>query len=407
MEPTPLPHSELANISPLPHCPHEHRHSFLRSCLLVAVVSFSLLSGCDDPSSVGLELVGGSKGEPIDFSVVPSTFLNEPGRDVTGARARVLVGVVDDPVAGSISAAGYLDFSPVGTRSEAFQNGPVTEVSLRLKTDYIYGDTLQEGSLFVYDIAAEFAELGFPADSTIDIGGVVTQTAFNPTDSLVIVNIPSNWIAVNDTTLRSSTAATAFHGFQLTATDVNSIVGFTSGSVMRVVSGGDSLDFQIELSATTSERLTPPTPSADRLIVQDTGGPTIGLDLELDTDTLSDAVINRIVLQLFTDVSLLETQTPSNFVRPPATSFDLIAVTKDSALVFLAVATVSEDGEVKFASDLLRTTYQGRLFDNSNVDHLRVSVSATEMGVGVGAFMTGSATEGKPIATLTVSRFQK
>jgi hypothetical protein len=382
----------------------ERRLSILSMTLLFAV-SLSVLAGCDDPSSVGLELVGGSNGEPTSFVVEPSLFAGEDGRDVTGGRDRVLVGVVDDPIGGTISAAGYLDFSPVGVLSSAFQAGPVSSISLRLATDYVYGDTLQTGSLFVYDITEEFVELGFPADSTISIGGVVTQTAFAPTDTLVVVEIPLTW--VNADSVRSSTAGTALHGFQLTATDLNSIVGFTDESVMRIVSGGDTTDFAVELSATTSERLTAPAPPEGRTIVQDTQGPTLGLDLTLDLDTLSDAVINRVVLQLFADSLLIQDQTPANFVRPNPKSFDLIAVRKDSSLVFLEVATISDEGILRFNSDLLRTTYQGRLLDNSLVDHLRVAVTATEMGVGITAFTTPSANERKPNATLTVSRFQK
>lgn len=377
---------------------------------VVVLVLFALitsLSACDDPSSVGLELVGGNNGEPENLVIDSSQFENEDARDVTGGRSRVLAGMVNDPVAGTIATTGYIEFSPVTSRSTEFLAGPVTSVSLKLVRNYVYGDTLQQGTLVVTDVVDEWSDDGFPSDTTLSTGSFSAQASVNPTDSLIVVDFPADFVAALDTTLRSETLASSFHGIALNMTDANSVLGFSSATTMDVVSGGDTLSFVVSLTGTTSTRMSPVADIADRVLLQDTQGPTIAVDFDVADDSLAEAVLNRIVVQFNVDTLAFESNTPANFSRPTPQLFDLIAVTSSGELVFLETSSVSDDGILRFESTLLRATYQGRLKSSNAVDHVRLAVNATEMGLGVIALVSATAPSKQPNATLTVSRFQK
>ncbi len=83
-------------------------YPFLYRHLLV--VSLLLFTACEDPSNVGLGLVGNDGGEPIveqlPFETIEMVDL-EGIEDNTGQH---LVGQVDVPLMGQISATAYIDF---------------------------------------------------------------------------------------------------------------------------------------------------------------------------------------------------------------------------------------------------------------------------------------------------------
>ena len=374
---------------------------------LAALLLLSTFFGCDDPSSVGLELIGGSNGEPKSFVVEPSLLSEENGRDITGSRTRVLVGSVADPITGEIGAAGLLDFGPGSSRTESFLSGPLTSATLTLTRDYVYGDTLQAGTLTLSMIAEEWEQLGLPSDTSVTSSGVIGTVNFSPADSIVTFEFPPDWIAANDTTFRSSTFSTSFHGIKLEATGVNSIVGFTTASLLSAVSGGDTTSFVVQMTGTTTTRSSDASLPAERILIQDSAGPQIGIDFELNSDTLSDAVLNRFEITLVADTALVSANLPSGFARPVPASFDLIGVTEDDALVFIDSGTIDDDGKLSFTSTPLSNIYRDRLRSGSTIDHLRIVPGSSDIGVGPMVFHAESSSAQSPKATVVVSQFQK
>ena len=181
--------------------------------LLLASLS---VAACEDPSNVGVGLVGEGGGEPVVERVELAEFEDVEGTDVTGGTQLVLAGRVNDPLLGTLSATGHLDFDAVGGADVAgFRDTTLASATLQLVPNYAYGDTTTEVTLQLSSVPDEFNAAGATADTTLPAGEPIATFRFAPTDTLVSVPLPEAWIAANDTTLRSTRATSIFHGFQI------------------------------------------------------------------------------------------------------------------------------------------------------------------------------------------------
>jgi hypothetical protein len=372
----------------------------LAFCLALLLI----VSGCDDPSSAGLEFVNDDGARPTVTVQEASAGVEEPEvRDETGGDSRVLAGTVADPVTGSVSTTGYLDFSEPSAPPSAFRNGPVTEVTLRLVRDYVYGDTVTVGTLVLNDMDHEWTSLSVPADSELVAGIEAASVQFTPSDSVVLVALPAEWVAANDLQLRSAGSDTLFHGFQLTAIGTNAVIGFRTTSVtLDVVSGGEQLEFPVNRRLTTARRLSPTTPPAERLTVQDTAGPGVVLHFDLSDDTLATAVINRAEIRVIVDTLALRSNTPPNFVRPEVPRLELHAATTAGGSIVLGTANV-DNGVAAFSGSLVRAALQGLAEGVGVVDHFRVVVAADVSSVGA-VVLNAPGTGQGPTAEITASK---
>lgn len=364
-----------------------------------------LFAACDDPSSAGLELIDDQGSRPIVIVEPASAADEEAVRDETGALARVLVGEVADPVTGTVAATGFFDFSEPVNPTSAFRNGPVTAVTLVLPIDYIFGDSVTTGSLVLSDMPEEWSSAGVPADSSLDVGSEVVSTQFSPTDGSITVELPATWLDANEEMLRSAGSDTLFHGFALSTVGLDAVVGLeVENVVLRVVSGGETLEFPVNRILTLTERMADPTLPAGTLLVQDTAGPGVALTFDLTDNDLATAVINRSEIRLTVDTVVVTQNLPANFVRPLAVRLQLQAVTTSGSLIDVDNQLI-RDGGVTFSSDLIRAAMQGLAEDVGSVDHFRVIVENEEAGVGV-AVINGLSMTGAPEAEIIFSKIQ-
>ena len=326
------------------------------------VVLFVLATGCDSPTGAGLELAGGRTGDPVSFDVPPSTFENGPVKDITGGAIRALSGSVDDNLFGSVSSIGYLDFELGTSLTTNFATGPVTSVKLTLGVDYLYGDTTVTSTVSLVDLADEWLDTGVSSDTLLTPGSEVMQSTFSPADSLWAFELPQTWIAENDTTLRSVFFNTAFHGFQLSTLSTGLVAGFsTISSSLEIISGGDTLNFDVGKSLTNVEKITSPIPAERHIMIQD--GSRIGVSLYVDdsnSDSLSKSVLSKASLVVVADTLASESPLP-NFVRPTVKQLEFYGTTSSGLDVQIRVATIDDDGRFVFDSELYRDVLQQQL----------------------------------------------
>lgn len=372
--------------------------------LALFLTLFLVVSGCDDPSSAGLEFVDEDGTRPTSSSQEATAAAEVPDvRDETGGDSRILVGTVIDPITGSVSTNGYLDFSEPLTPPSAFRTGPVTEVTVVLRPNYTYGDTLTTGSLVLSDMIDAWTSLSVAADTQLVAGAQVTTVPFSPTDSVVSVSLPTEWIAANEPMLRSTGSDTLFHGFQVTAIGTNAVVGFeTASAVLRVVSGGESLDFPVSRRLTTAQRLAPPTPPAERLSVQDTAGPGVRFEFDLSDDTLATSVINRGEIRMHVDTTAFANNLPPNFIRPAVTSLELRARTSNGSTIVLGNSNI-RDGVASFSGSLVRAALQGIASDAGVIDYFVLVVAPDQGGLGA-VVLNAPGTGLGPSVVITASR---
>lgn len=370
------------------------------SCIALAI----LTAACDDPSSAGLEFVDDDEARPTVAVENPTVVESESGiREETGQAPRVLTGTVSDPISGTVSGTGYLDFSEPADPPSVFRNGPVTEVELRLVRSYVYGDTLSAGMLTLNNMDETWTSTGVAADSQLTSGGEAMTIAFATSDTVVSVPLPQAWIDEYGDRLSAAGSDTLFHGFELVSTGTNAVVGYASSSaVLRVVSGGETIEFPVNRQLTTVQRLTSPSVPADRLLIQDTAGPGVAIGFDLSDNELDTAILNR--GEIHVTVDTLSMGDEGSFVRPRVQELMLQAVTSNDGVVVLGVADV-ENGAAVFSGDLVRVALQGLASGAGVVDRFRVIVDVDEHGIGY-VVLNGLATEGHPFAKITASKLQ-
>ena len=378
-------------------------HKLVASCGFILPILLGL-TACEDPSSVGLGLVGDEGGAPV-VSTMPFSHVAlapEPGlRDNTG---QVLVGVVDDPTLGPFQATGYVDFQINTSQPEAYRNGVVDAAILRLENTYVYGDTLQEITLALHEALAEYSATGSTLDSLPPLGPEITRFSFLPTESVVSAPLPADWVAAHDATLRSTQFAAEFHGFQLVPVSGNAIVGFAnvvaSASDLRSIVGSDTVDFGAVKSITRFEREGDAPALPGRLVTQNGLGPR--LHLNFDLTPFAGNAVNRANLRLRVDTLALAPA--PNFVRPAVTEMSLYGITQDSVSVLLDVGSVDQNAFLDFDSESFRSVVQALVLDAEPFDRyeLRFPVTGGNTVNALVMFDT-TAVEAAPSVVLTTT----
>jgi len=361
------------------------------------LVGLLTLTACDDPSNVGIELVEEGGGEPVVRVLTPSMIEEEPINDITGAVPRVLAGQVNDPMLGTITATGYLDFQRVDSVSAS----DITGVMLRLVRDYVYGDTLAALTLTVRELTEEWNALGARADTTLPLGASVTTFTFEPLDSLITVDLPETWVRDNDTTLVSFDFDEVFHGFALEATAAEAVVGFDfNQSFLRITTEQDTLDYPVSLTLSGVIRTGQPTIPEGRLLIQDGTGPT--LSFNVDFDGLDDTPLNAAFVRFFADTLTVQ-ETPPNFVRPLIETLQLVRITEADAAFVMAEASLGDDGSYRFSDATLREVLQQTFFGQDLYDHFALRIPFTDNTISVMLLFDATSDETAPEVLLTLS----
>ncbi len=378
----------------------------LRTRLLAPLLcGLVLLAACDDPSNVGIGLVD-EQGEPEVRAFSASLFEAEPLKDITGNAQRVLAGQVEDPLLGTLGATAYLDFQRALIDTTGAPS--ITSVSLRLRPDYVYGDTTAPMTLQLFDMDADWVATGATADTVLPKGALVAAFDLMPTDTLTTVELPEAWIAANDTTLRSGTFEASFHGFALEALAGNAVMGFNgAGSRLRVVTERDTVDFPLFRTLTGLRRTGTSVLPPGVLAVQDGLGPSVKFNFNFAEGGLDETPINGAIIRLFADTLSVQAA-PAHFVRPLQRRLQLVAI-QDEASFLLAEATLNAEGHYRFSAPLaanlfsLRELLQRVFLGNEVFEHFELRTPTDNNTINVTLLFDAEAGPRAPEALLTLS----
>lgn len=342
--------------------------------LSAAVAALVLtLTACEDPSNVGLGLVGEQGGRPATSEAAVTNLGPDDPERPANMPNRVLTGRVDDPLVGTVSSNGYLDFTPVS--SSEFRAGTVQSAELRLSPTYVYGDTTAEITFALRSVSAEWEDEDLPFDTSFAVGDIILEFTYNPTDTVVVVPMPSDWVSENDALLRSEDFVDDFHGFRLDHIAGNAVVGFGPSSTSLFASTEDDSASFPPAKAYSALAKESTAATDDRLILQAGVGPEARFNLELSDEAESSA-INRAAITFRADTML----TPEpNVHRPIMRTVDLYGITTEGGSVLLARSTLDDSGRFIFDSDLLAREIQASLLGTREYDHfaLRTPTPAT------------------------------
>lgn len=392
----------------------------MRRFVLPLLAGVLLLSACDDPSNVGLGLVGGEGGEPelVRLPAAPFT-VTESVREIGGATTLVLAGRVADPLLGTQQATAYVDFGDPARFGQGdltrFRSSTVREVYLQMPRRYLYGDTTSAVAYALRSLTGEFNQIGTRTDTTITPGAQITSFTYALPDSLVRVPLPSTWVAANDTTLRSSVFPASFNGFQIAATSGNAIVGFTPGTIrMFAVSAQDTVVYTANKTVTTTERLSAPALPPDYVLVQDGYPHARRVELSIGQIGVSPPGLSRLALELEVDTTLIR-QAPPNFVRPRLSTLEFIGFDDEGEIVIVSntgtacqraftciLAGVDDRGRMVFSSTVLTAIGRSLLLAQpSTIQGGYVRVPLESGGLGA-LLVRAPQTPGEPSLALTL-----
>lgn len=370
----------------------------MRSILCFFLLAASLFAGsCTDPASeVGLDLLGTETN--LQAKTVPATsFSTSPLVDITGAAPRVLVGAVDDPMTGQITAHGFLDFAGdfSGTPSDDIKN-----VRLRLSRNYNFGDTLKTVQFRVHQILKEWDQAGLKSNTDLEFGPAIMTVITQ--DTLTTVDLPASWVDTNENTLRSDDFNSEFHGFALIEDGSGQVFGFNSGStVLLITSANGSTTYTVNSTYTQIDRSRPSDPPGEFLLFQDGSGPAIQVDFAFKE--FVNHPING--MELIFRVDTVATQSaPENFVRPLQQILQLVAVPSDgtNAAVLIGQAQLSDE-QYRFAGKDVSVFFQSVFFGDQDYARLELRAPVANHSLNAMLFHGTDAPDLSPQATIILS----
>lgn len=303
---------------------------------LLSGVLLLVLTACGDASEVGLGVGEGSLGggTPTTVTLTPEldSTRNAPITGISSGTAewRFLAGTVDDDIAGTIAAEGYVDFLPPSSIPDIIREASPSELQVRLTLtpEFVHGDTSSSVELSLATLNEEAALDSARSTETFGPATTINKTfSISPADSVVSLNLPSSWLTpTREIVLKDSARfADDFHGFRISSTDPQAVVGFThSNATLRLESteSDASASYSAVKSFTHVERRSQPSvPPNRRLLV---GGLGTGLTMTLNVpDSLNDVPLNQASFTIQADTSAVTEGIPSTFVRDAANGFRL------------------------------------------------------------------------------------
>lgn len=335
------------------------------------------LMACEDPTNVGLGLVGDDSGQPLTEALPLDAFAPADEVGIVDNLGQVLAGRVDDPSFGTTNATAYFDVRTNTSQTIEYRNGPVERAILELETSYVYGDTLSELTFALHEVLDEFTGFQSTEDSIPTVGPELLQFSMMPTDEVVAIDLPDSWVDQYDADLRTPDFGQAFAGFQLRHVEGNAVVGFhnviTQETRIRSIVGEDTVNFVAEKSITTLAREAEATLPVDRIGIQDGIGPKISFNFAIDS--LQGVSLNRAAIRLQTDDEALET--PTNFFRPAIENLALHGVLNDSSSALLAIGSLNDDGAYNFVSETFHAVLQQFLLGGTPYERYEIRFAST------------------------------
>jgi hypothetical protein len=393
--------------------------------LCLALAAMALLAACDDPSNVGLGLIGEGDSEPQRVYLSGADLPSEREALITGGifdglsfsgANRYLVGVADDPIFGVIEAKGYFDFNAPLAIGNDFRDGTVTAVSLHLQADgYAYGDTVAATKLIISDMAEEWTAFATRSDTTLTPGDTVISVDYSFSREMLIISMPADWVAANGSVLIDLNFRDLFDGFEVRASNPSAAVGFDgSDSFMHIVTTTGTADYPMSKLVTTLSKEAVPV-IAGRTQVQDGFGDNAVLDFDFDVDSIAGAAISRTVVGIRVDMTIFDLA-PQDFFRPIPSKLQLVGIREDGTRRILHEATILTEGYTTFASSVassgeftLVRSVQLAVTGTTQFEKYAITTAQSQAAIGSALIYNASAGEDAPeaIVTLTPTPFSK
>lgn len=340
-----------------------------------------ILGACQDPSGVGLDVIGEEGTDPNVSVLVADSLMLDTEPDITGGfgstispvQSRILVGASADALLGDVTAFAYLDIFPPDVIPEGFRDRTIISATLRLARDYVYGDSTVSVPLELHQMDSEWSPIGAPSDTTFAAGALLVDATVVAEDTLATLDLPASWVTEYDEILRSDTLAATLDGFQLRVPDgavPGAVMGFsTAGSSLRVLTAQDTVDYPLFEVFSHIDRGDAAPPPADRIVLRDGAGETVALTFPFDG--VGGLPLANAVIRLAVDPSVLD---EPGFARPLPQTIVLFGRTETGERVSILNAGLDEaNNSYALTSSTLTAVIQEALLGNPVFERYEIS----------------------------------
>ena len=377
--------------------------------LLLAGLALAL-AACQDPSGVGLTLIGDETSDPnarlfpadsvylAERTEATGGFANGTG---TPVQTNVLLGEATDPLLGDVRATAYIDVR-AANQTPDFDERTIDQVQIRLDRGFVYGDTLGTLPVEVREITASpgWSPEGLPVDTTLATGPLLTSATVSMRDTLTTISLPQDFVDARGPTLRDS-VNTLFEGFQIRVPEgagpmPGSVLGVFAGpssdSAVRLITAPylnddgettrDTVDYPlVEVYSAIARGEAAPAPG--RVLLRD-GAPD-ALAFRFDVDALTNLPLANAGLRIPFDRGVLETG--DGFNRPLVGSVSVFAVRADSTRQFVVrrevpAADAERPNEISVRDRELTNVYQALLLGLADIVAVEVVPEASPLTLG-------------------------
>lgn len=348
--------------------------------LLLSAAIFGLLISCENPSSVGDNIIP-QPGVRFDTLTVAG-FDQDSLIIQAGNLTFIPIGSYDDPLFGEIRTVAFFRPSISFGLDTTLDDNWDIKLRLRMDSTLVYGDTLSGASDFaIYDITENWRgnELMINSNLAYSTSSPITSFSMNDED-ILDVDMPASWrdrfaVHANDTTdARDSLYTEQFFGFAIEQTSapgkIRNILGSEVDLLLINNLKSDTTTVPMRSWGYTYTRQAENIP-AQRLVFHNTLESFYKLSLsELSTGITANNII-RAELVLYSDQTNLENALPANHTRNPVDGVDMFNTVDPPSpynLQFtvpsLTGVYVEEDGTFRFnISSIVEQYVQGNITD--------------------------------------------
>ncbi|MDX1439202.1 MAG: DUF4270 family protein [Rubricoccaceae bacterium] len=355
--------------------------TFSRLIVPASVVLVLFVAACQDPSGVGLELIGEEGSDPNVLVALAASIEVVEQEDFTGGfangnsplQSRLMVGAASDPLLGDVTAEAYLDFTPPDDVPEGFFDRTITGASIRLVRNYAYGDSTGMLPLTAFEINEDWSPVGAISDTSFAADNQLASFTVTSADTVYTLPLPTAWVAEHAEVLQSDTVAAAFNGFKVSVTESMTpgfVAGFNSAeSALRVFTSQDTVDYPLSEVFTSIVREDAAPPPPDISLIRDGAGEAVRITF--DIESYVDQALANATLRIAMDPAFIE---EPGFARPAAERLALYGRGSNGNLVFIESADVNEDGRTfAFTSASFTVAVQSDLLGDSIFESYQIA----------------------------------
>lgn len=217
---------------------------------LLVLISFGIITGCEDPGSVGSNL--SESGADVEIVDVPVEGMETVSfNSYSGNFSYFSVGAYNDPIFGEMEATGLLKPSLPASNNDSLQQDAVMKMRLLFDWEHVYGDTLTNQTFDVYPIQ-EFWRgnaIKLKDEIQIDENAKIASFTVEEDDSLDII-LDSDWVDNNyrpyiDAENADSLYEDEVFGLALVPTEGGKILPLNSSSTRFVIENPESDTFEV------------------------------------------------------------------------------------------------------------------------------------------------------------------